>query len=144
VPTITTSAGRAEPVRVVVAVRHAAGLRRRNDPARLDIPQLELLLDAPADRLAGDDAAEHAGGFGEILPLVVGQPVDRLEEHRAMREQHRARLRCGVQRPFQASVADIDREKAHDRPLSDGTICRSPGATKGPLRGPGMRAGLAR
>ena len=106
---------RAQPVRVVVAVRHATGLRSRHDPTRHDIPQLELLLDAPADRLAGDDAAEHAGRLGEPLPFVVGQPVDRLEEHRAVREQHGARLRGGVLRPFQTGVADIDREKAHAR-----------------------------
>ena len=51
----------AEPVRVVVAVGHAARPRARaHDPARLDVPELELLLDAAPHALAGDDAAEHA------------------------------------------------------------------------------------
>ena len=45
-PIIATQRSTPRRIEVVVAVADAAGLARRNHPARLDIPQLELLLDA--------------------------------------------------------------------------------------------------
>jgi hypothetical protein len=47
------------------------------------------------------------------LPVGLSQAVDGLEEYRTVREQHRARLRRCVLRPFQAGVAHVDGEKAH-------------------------------
>ena len=115
VPTITTSAGRGGRARARGGGRRSAppsgrrragsdgrsrwsrrtAERRAHHPARLDVPELELLLDAAADALAGDDAAEHARRRRQLLPLALGQVVDRLEEDRAVRRSGR-RPACGA------------------------------------------------
>ena len=104
----------AEPGRMVVAVGDAAGRRGAHDPARLDVPELELRFGAAPDALAGDDAAEHARrrpaapatGLrrGRRSPRGTTAPV---------REHGCAGLRRGVQRPLQAGVADVDGEEGH-------------------------------
>lgn len=80
---------------------------------RVDVPQFHLLLDAAAHRVAGDDAAQHAGRFGQVVPVALGELVDGLQEDRAMAQQRGAGVRRGIQRPFQTGVADVDGQEGH-------------------------------
>src|SRR5204862_3416949 len=81
--------------------------------ARLDVPDLELLFGASADALAGDDAAKHARRRRQVAPLTFGELIDRLEEHRAVRDHAGAGQRRLIERPLEARVANVDGEKAH-------------------------------
>ena len=82
------------------------------------LPVLALLMGWGVRALAARLALRHQVNglphrFGHRLPVIVGEAIDRLEEHCAVREQHRARLRRGVLRPLQAGVADVNGQKAH-------------------------------
>lgn len=59
-------------------------------------------------------------GQGQRLPVGLGEGVDVLEEHGAMRQQPGTGLRRGVLRPLQARVADVDGEEGHAQTLVRG------------------------
>ena len=106
---------RAQAGRVVVAVAQP-GLGAAGDhPLRRDVPDLQLLLDASLDRIAGDDAAQHPTGGGQLAPVAFAQLLDVLQKLGAMGQQPSADPGFVVQRPFQAGVAHIDCQKAHTR-----------------------------
>ena len=86
-------------------------LARRNHPARLDIPQLEL-LDAALDAHRRHHAAEHAGRRHKALPVGVSARCRWSLEPRRARHQHRG---CGegVIAPISGAVfAHVDGESS--------------------------------
>jgi hypothetical protein len=103
----------AQPAGVVVAVVHTTGADRGHDPARFDVPEVELVFHAPAYGVAGHRAAQHCARGGQAAPMGLSQVVDGFQEHRTVPQQRGAGLRAGVQRPFQAGVADVYGQKAH-------------------------------
>ncbi len=104
---------RTEARRVVIAVDHAAAGGAGDDPARRDVPQFQLLLDAAAHRIAGHIAAQHAVRGRQAFPVAIAELLDVLQEHGTVGEHHRTGLGRGVEGPFQAGVADVDGQKAH-------------------------------
>src|SRR5438445_3257454 len=100
---------------MVVAVDHTAGLAAGDDPARLDVPDLELLFDAALHALARDHATQHAARCRQRVPFGVSEAVYRLEKDRAVVQQRGSGLWRGVLRPLQARVADVYRQKRHAR-----------------------------
>jgi hypothetical protein len=100
---------------IVVAVDDARGLRRRDDPARLDVPKLELLLDAPPHGVASHVAAEHGGRRRKRTPVGLRQHVDGFQEHRAGSPRRQPRSGAVEKRPLQPRVADVDGQQAHGK-----------------------------
>jgi hypothetical protein len=107
---------------MVVAVDDAGLARARHHPARGAVEALvDLLLGAPAQGVAGHHAAQHGRGRGQVGPGAVGQPLDVVQKFRPLRLQRGARMRPVVERPFEAGVADVDREEGgcHARDYCD-------------------------
>jgi hypothetical protein len=105
----------AQARRVVVTVAHAAGLAGRHDPARCQVPELKLFLDATAHRVARHIATQQHGRRGQSGPVALGQRIDVLQEHRALRQRLAARAGLGKQGPLEAGVADVDGQQGHAR-----------------------------
>jgi hypothetical protein len=72
-----------------------------------------LLTHAAAQRVAGHDAAQHVGGCGNVFPVLLGEAIDVLQEHRTLRQQIRLWAMAVVQGPFQAGVANIKGDERH-------------------------------
>jgi hypothetical protein len=104
---------RTQAARMVVAIRDAAGMAGGHNPARLHVPQFQLLFDAAAHGVARHIAAEHAARRLQAAPLAFGQLVDVLKKNRAMGKQGGTRLGRGKLRPFETGIANINGQKSH-------------------------------